>query len=227
MVRFRKKYNEARYEQLLNSLKQPNAYTHAALYPKGRPPKSTGRNARLITLPEGHLLLARRPHRHAPELKDLRSDTLELDFFILTYDHARQRVRLQISKKMIRQKLAYVNEICSSQYWQRHQNGSGPEKTVQQVIGTVNAVTRELWAIDRHAFVYPDTRRSWDKRVRKSVTVWLISTAKFRKNDATDHVRRYLSTWYVWKNRRQPWKHNRRNRPVLRQPATRADSRQP
>lgn len=192
--RNRRIFKPAFYEELINSLRQHNKYRYAFLYSKK--PRLTGRHARCIKLPEGHLLLARSPHAHAPELIDLRFKPLKLHFHILTFDHSRQRIRLQISKSLWRHKLAYVSEVCGSEYWRRHADGAGPRKTINQVLSVVNNITREMLAIDRHAFVYPGTRRAWDKNVRKLVMTWLLSVARIRLAEAKTIVSTALLSWY-------------------------------
>lgn len=204
----RRPYRPAAYEQLINSLRQPNRYTHAALYPQ--PPLLIGRRARVFKLPEGYLLLARSPHAHAPELIRLQERPLQLRFFILTFDHARNRIRLQASKRYWRQSLAYVNDVCTGQYWRQHINGRSVEKTPEAVLAAVNNVTRDLWEIDRHAFVYPEMRRAWDKKVRKTLMLWLTSVARLSLHDAKGLTRARLATWYRWRNRRTPWKTSNR-----------------
>lgn len=192
--RYRRIYRQVRYDRLINSLSQRNRYRYAYLY-REEPP-FTGRHARHIKVPEGHLLLARTTHTHAPELIDLRIKPLQLHFHILTFDHTRQRIRLQISKQLWRQKLAYVSEVCGTEYWRRHEDGAGPRKAIKQVLSVVNGVSREMLAIDRHAFVYPDTRRAWDKKVRQLVMTWLVSVARIKLNEAKLLVRRELISWY-------------------------------
>lgn len=225
---YRRPYREKRYMTLINSLRQPNRYAYAALY-KTRPAR-TGRHARVIKLPEGWLLLARTTHAHAPELQDLRARPVALRYFILTFDHTRNRIRLQISKRFWRQKLAYVSEVCNSREWHRtpkaasssesaerksstkrhksrhrkyrHETPGRSEaraenlKHIAQVLTSVNAATREMLEIDRHAFVHPGTRRAWDKRVRRHVVTWLTFHASMRLDPASKLVNSRIITWY-------------------------------
>lgn len=187
-------YDERDYITLINALRQANRYRYARLRPH---PGKAGRQARLFHLPEGWLLLARSEHRHTPDMIDLRITPLYLHCFMLNFDHSRDRIRLQVNKRFIRDKLAYISTITSRKRWPTSNRAtSRSEQKIASVLATINPVTREMWELERYAFCHPETRRSWDKNVRRSVLRWLTSVAQQPALHAKWIVRARLSSWY-------------------------------
>lgn len=174
------------------------------------------KGARVIAVPEGWIILGKKAeYRGLPPLADLRtSPSIRLIPFIIRWRpefsdqklergtaEARTleqgRLSLQINRDFVRLKLRIIREMTSRKnFYESTPDGvTAAWKKEKELIKGVNAVTRELIALKRWAFVEPDTYSAYDSEVRRLVRVWLTSVRQLKARAAHLTVQKTVVPW--------------------------------
>lgn len=219
----RYRYRVEDYWTLIQTLRQGNKYSHGLLLTHSQWPHPEGPARVKLTavceVPEGWVLLGRKAkHRGWPELTDLRvAQALRLVPFRVRWrpefsDQKLERPRalegkaktleegrlsLQINRDFVRLKLKIVDEMTRRMhaFTTTPQGTWAARRREAEVIKGVNAVTRELIALKRWAFVESATYSAYDGEVRRLVQRWLTSVRGRSSAQAKEITRRYLIPW--------------------------------
>lgn len=187
--------------QLYNALRHPaNKYRYALLSEKKLYNLIKGRGnqegkSRCFELPEGFLHLASRPLKGEIPLWE---KPVRLIPFIITWDHERQRARLQINRDFVRNKLKIIRSQHKPYYFDK---GKFKKVDASTYILFVNEITRELETVARYCFVYPQTIRAYNLKLRKMVYKFLTDIAGMKKEEAQKTIKRYIHFWQIPKKK--------------------------
>lgn len=198
---------------------QPDESSPDVLTHREQGPRAV-KGSRVIPVPEGWVILGKKAkYRGLPELQDLRcSASIRLVPFIIRWRPefsdqklgraearpgrpdqtlAEGRLSLQVNRDFVRLKLKIIHEMTSKKhFYERSPAGTlAAWKKEAELIKGVNAVTRELIALKRWAFVESDTYSAYDTEVRKRVRLWLTSVRHRRAEEAQRIVEKYIVTW--------------------------------
>ncbi len=181
-------YNEEDYKLLIASLRNPNKYRYGLLL-KEEPKIKGGKNGtKVFKLPEGYLILSHKPKGRYYEYQDLEKKPIKLIPFIIWWNPKIQRIQLQINRDYVRLQIKRIKALSSSAFW------IPPKRKGQRdYIKAVNNLTRELWEVSRYAFVFPDTRRAYNNKVKKIVYKYLTSVIGLSRNQALQTINKYLT----------------------------------
>ena len=171
-------YQEKDYWSLIQSLRRQPNYTHGALFSE-MPKKS--KKYRVFSLPEGYLVLSKMP---LEGLQDLEKPIRLVPFIVYRRDG---RLWLQINRDYVRLQLKRAHAISSSAYWE-----AGHRKFERDYFKAINNLTRELKAMSRYAFVFPQTKASYNRRLKRIVFRFLTSVLRLPSSVANQKISRFL-----------------------------------
>jgi len=185
------RYKKEDYKSLIEALKRPNRYQYALLLQEnpGLNEVCKGR-FRLFKLPEGVLILSRYSRIRIPggylELKDLRKSSIKLIPYILYMPE--DRIRLQINRDYLRRLWKKINAISSSAYWY-----GSKRKFQKDYLKAVNEIVREANDLASTCFIYPESIRAFNKRLKKTVLRFLTNVLSIKTNKAKEIIKLYLT----------------------------------
>lgn len=181
-------YNEEDYKLLIASLRNPNKYRYGLLLKEEPKIKGGRKGTKVFKLPEGYLILSHKPKGRYYTYQDLEKKPIKLIPFTILWNPKRQRIQLQINRDYVRLQLKRAKSLSSSAFWIPPKR-----KGERDYIKAINNLTRELKAIDRYAFVYPDTKRAYNNKLRKIVYKYLTSVIGLTRNKALQTINKYLT----------------------------------
>jgi len=178
------RYKEEDYDSLIRSLKRVSKHRYGVLLKD--PPKLKGypTGPRVFRVPEGWVILSPKPYTRYHTLQDLRKPIRLVPFIIFL---AGDRLRLQINRDYVRLQLKRARALSSSAYWY-----GSRRKRERDYIKAVNNLTRELKAIDRVAFVYPQTKIAYNRKLRWIVHEFMTSVLGLSSRLARWKMAQYL-----------------------------------
>jgi hypothetical protein len=182
-------YNARDYWRLIAGLRNPNKYRYGLLLPKEEVPKiksSASAGNKVLELPEGWLILTRKPKGRYYEYQDLERKPIKLIPFIIRFRPDIGRLSLQINRDYVRLQLKRARAL-STKYWY-----GSKRKNEKDYIKAVNNLTRELRAMCRFALVYTATRKAYNRKLREIVITFLTSVLGLPKKVAKQKVEKYL-----------------------------------
>jgi len=176
------------YLPLYRALRARNRYQYGVILPLDVSVAKDREGFRTFRLPEGVLIISRRPVKKYG-LQKIQEKPVYLTFFILVWDDEKQRIRLQINRGYVRLQLKRAMDFSRRQSW------GARRKSVREYLKQINDLTRELQRISKMCFVYPETKRAYNTKLRRIVVEYLTSVHGLSKGKALAVVRSYLLRW--------------------------------
>lgn len=183
------RYRVEDYIGLINSLRNASKHRYGLLLKEEPKIKGYPTGPRVFKVPEGWVILSPSPKTRHYELQEL-SKPLKLIPFIILLDQETERLKLQINRDYVRLQLKRAKALSSSAHWY-----GSKRKNERDYIKAINSLTRELKAIDKVAFVYPETKRAYNSKLKEIVLTFMTSNLKLPKRVALQKIEKYLTTF--------------------------------
>ena len=184
------RYRVEDYIPLINSLRNVSKHKYGILLKEEPGIKGYPGGPRVFKVPEGWVILNRKPETRHYRLQDLEEKPLKLVPFIILWDKDKGRLRLQINRDYVRLQLKRAKALSSKAHWY-----GGRRKNERDYIKAINNLTRELRAIAKVAYVYPETRRAYNTKLRGIVLTFMTSVLGLKKSVALRKIEKYLTTF--------------------------------
>jgi len=181
----RERYAPEVYLALYRSLRANNKYQYGVVLSSSQGVAQNRDGFRSLALPEGILVLSQKAVR-GYGLQEIKEKPIYLTFFTLVWDEKRKRIRLQINRDYVRLQLKRARDYSRRQSW------GARRKSVREYLKQVNDLTRELKEISKVCFVYPETKRAYNTKLRQIVLTYLTTVQGLSKFQALQTIKKYL-----------------------------------